>query len=46
MVAKKGDNDIELEDESPRLEGSHLATGEGRTTVTSSLLAARMTLVC
>ena len=36
MVAKKGDNDIELEDESPRLEGSDLDTGEGRTTVTST----------
>ena len=33
MVAKKGDKDIELEDESPGLEGSDLDTGEGRTTV-------------
>ena len=36
MVAKKGENDIEPGNESPRLEGSDLDTGEGRTTVTSS----------
>ena len=38
MVAKKGDNNIEPENESPMLEGSDLDTGE--------VLAARITLVC
>ena len=36
MVAKKGENNIEPDKESPRLEGSNLDTGEGRTTVTST----------
>ena len=46
MVAKKGDDDIELENDSPMLEGSDSDTVEGRTNLLLQVLAARMTLVC
>ena len=36
MVAKKGEIDIGLENETPRMEGSNLDTGEGRTTAAST----------
>ena len=44
MVAKKGDNDIELEDESPGWKALIWLLGKGELLL--QVLAARMTLVC